>query len=161
MGSHYVVRKLRTDQISQVFPLAELLSDNLTEEQWSEYAADLLATAGDEGHCGFITVQNERGTVYGLSAYRLRHDLRHGRILEIENFAALDLRGGKSATRELLKALEELAEQRECSCISVNLLNPVMRRVMREPSDPSVDLFRVAGYQGEPMRLRKCFDGDE
>ena len=48
MGSHYAVRKLRTDQISQVFPLAELLSENLTEEQWSEYAADLLASAGDE-----------------------------------------------------------------------------------------------------------------
>lgn len=161
MSSPYVVRKLRTDQISQVFPLAELLSESLTERQWSDYAAALLASAGDEGHCGFITVQNERGTVYGLSAYRLRHDLRHGRILEIENFAALDLRGGKSATRALLNALEGLAEERECACISVNLLNPVMRRVMREPSDPSVDLFRIAGYQGEPMRLRKCFNDDE
>lgn len=157
MGDKFVVRQLKPSQISQVFPLAELLAEGLSAEQWSDYAAALIESAGDEGHCGFITVQNERGIVYGLSAYRLRRDLYQGQVLEIENFAALDLTGGKSATRALLAALEHLAEQRNCGCISVNLLNPLMRRSLRESSDPSVDLFRSAGYRGEPMRLRKCF----
>ena len=61
------------------------------------------------------------------------------------------------AARTLLGALEKLARRRNCSCISINLLNPHMRRWLREPLRPAVDLFRAAGYRGEPMRLRKCF----
>ena len=157
MSNHYIARQLTPNQIAQAFPLVEILDAGLTAEQWSNYATALTGSSGRLSDRGIITVQNDQGVIYGLSAYWLRRDLRRGNVLEIENFAALDLMGGRSAARTLLGALEKLARRRNCSCISINLLDPHMRRWLREPLHPAVELFRAAGYRGEPMRLRKCF----
>lgn len=157
MSSHYSAKHLTSNQIPRAFPLVEILDAGLTAEQWSNYATALTGASGRANDRGIITVQDDQGVIYGLSAYWLRRDLRRGLVLEIENFAALDLMGGRSAARTLLGALEKLARRRNCSCISIDLLNPHMRRWLREPLDPAVELFRAAGYRGEPMRLRKCF----
>lgn len=157
MSSHYIAKQLTPNQIAQAFPLVEILDAGLTAEQWSDYATAFTGSSGRLKDRGIITVQNDQGVIYGLSAYWLRHDLRRGNVLEIESFATLDLMGGRSAARTLLRALEKLARRRNCSCISINLLNPHMRRWLREPHHPAVELFRAAGYRGKPMRLRKCF----
>jgi len=156
MGTNYVVKDLAPKQILQALPLARLVDANLSEEQWIDYA-ETLTDQATNGHCGIMTVQSKTGTIYGLSAYRLKNDLRSGRVLEIENFAAMDLRGGRSAAAALLRALERLARKHDCSCVSINLMDPYMRLWLREPSHPGVDMFRSRGYRGEPLRLRKCF----
>ena len=75
-----------------------------------------------------VTVQGQYGCIYGLAVYRVKLDLRRGRILEIENFAVVNLVGARHAARVLLQALEKLARERDCRCMTVSLLNPGLRR---------------------------------
>jgi hypothetical protein len=32
-----------------------------------------------------------------------------------------------------------------------------MRKWLRQPRNPAMDVFRHAGFRGEQLRLRKCF----
>ena len=104
-----------------------------------------------------MTVQSGMGYIYGLSGYFIRHDLRRGRMLEIENFTVADLIGASSAAEVLLGALESLARNRDCGCVSLRLLTPRMRRSLRLTRAGRADFFEAAGYRAEPLRLGKCF----
>ncbi len=158
MSSVYVVEPLTRSQVAQAFPLVSVLDSGVRESQWVEYANAVLDKQDAGGSEGILAVQNERGHIYGLSVYMVKQNLNRGQLLEIENFAVADLLGGKPAARALLAALEKLARKRNCYCVSLGLLNPKMRRWLREPNHPAADLFRTAGFSGEPLRLRKCFD---
>jgi hypothetical protein len=157
MTDNYVVRPLGVDQIAQAYPLILIFEPELTQAQWSDYAGALIARDDAAEDHSIITVQSTQGAIYGLSVYWLRPDLRSGRILQIENFVVLDIAGNRKAAVVLLQALEELARRFECSCVSLSLLNPQMRKWLREPRNPAMDVFRAAGFRGEQLRLRKCF----
>jgi len=157
MSDPYVVRPLAPDQIPQAYPLVAIFDPKLTKEQWADYAAALVNEKGEGEHHSIITVQSTQDYIYGLSVYWLRPDLREGKILEIENFAVVDITGNRAAAKALLQALQQIALDLGCSCISLSLLNPQMRKWLREPKNPAMDLFRGAGFRGEQLRLRKCF----
>ena len=157
MSDPYVVRPLAPDQIPQAYPLVSIFDPKLTQEQWSKYAGALISEHADHERHSIITVQSSQDYIYGLSVYWLRPDLREGQILEIENFAVVDLIGNRAAARVLLEALQDVAVQLDCGCVSISLLNPQMRKWLREPKNPAMDLFRSSGFRGEPLRLRKCF----
>ncbi len=157
MSDPYVVRPLAPEQIPQAYPLVAIFDPKLTKEQWADYAAALVSGQGEGEHHSIITVQSTQDYIYGLSVYWLRPDLREGKILEIENFAVVDITGNRLAAKMLLQALQDMAFDRGCSCISISLLNPQMRKWLREPKNPAMDLFRAVGFRGEQLRLRKCF----
>jgi hypothetical protein len=157
MTNTYLVRPLGIDQIAQAYPLILIFDPQLIQEQWSDYARALITQAGEGADHSIITVQSTQKAIYGLSVYWLRPDLRRGRILEIENFAVVDIAGNRKAAVLLLQALEDLARRSNCSCVSVSLLNPTMRKWLRDPRNPAIDVFRAAGFRGEQLRLRKCF----
>ncbi len=159
MSDPYLVRPLAPEQIPQAYPLVAIFDPNLTKEQWADYAGALVSEKceGEGEHHSIITVQSTQDYIYGLSVYWLRPDLRQGKILEIENFAVVDITGNRTAAKTLLRALQDVALRLDCSCISISLLNPRMRKWLREPKNPAMDLFRAAGFRGEQMRLRKCF----
>ena len=69
----------------------------------------------------------------------------------------VDIAGNRKPAILLLRALEELAGRLGCSCISISLLNAQMRKWLRDPRNPAIDIFRAAGFRGEQLRLRKCF----
>jgi hypothetical protein len=104
-----------------------------------------------------LSVQSGQGHIYGVSAYWLKPDLRRARVMEIENFAVVDVTGTRRAARVLLDGLEALAREQDCSCIVIGLLNPMIRRRLRDEQEATVDLFKATGFQGDYMRLRKCF----
>lgn len=178
MTGAYLVRPLEQDQIPQAFPLVSMLDVALTMEQWQDYAAALIQPAGmrevrrrDAGAAGrpevpdapheghrMLSVQSEQGHIYGVSAYWLKPDLRRERVMEIENFAVVDVTGTRRAARVLLDGLEALAREWDCSCIVISLLNPMIRRRLRDEQEATVDLFKATGFQGDYMRLRKCFE---
>lgn len=155
-----------------------MLDVALTIEQWQDYAAALIQASGNpevvsegagasrgngalEGpHHGhrMLSVQSGQGHIYGVSAYWLKPDLRRDRVMEIENFAVVDVTGTRRAARTLLDGLESLARQADCSCIVVSLLNPMIRRRLRDEQEATADLFKASGFQGDYQRLRKCFD---
>jgi hypothetical protein len=177
MTGAYLVKPLDYDQIPQAFPLVSMLDVALTMEQWQDYAAALVQAAGAfdgrraDGtgteprevavgpHAGhrMLSVQSAQGHIYGVSAYWLKPDLRRERVMEIENFAVVDVTGTRRAARVLLDGLEALAREQDCSCIVVGMLNPMMRRRMRDEQEATADLFKATGFQGDFMRMRKCF----
>ena len=158
MSDPYLVSPLTAERIPAAFPLVSVLQTGVTEDAWNSYAATLIGLAGSGVGPGIVTVQGEYGCIYGLSVYRVKPDLRRGRILEIENFAVVNPVGARHAGRVLLLALEKLARERGCHCMTVGLLNPGLRRRLRAPDDPTADFFKSAGFRGEPLRLRKCFE---
>ena len=117
---------------------------------------EVLAGA-HEGH-HMLSVQSGQGHIYGVSAYWLKPDLRRERVMEIENFAVVDVTGTRRAARVLLDGLEALARERNCSCIVIGLLNPMIRRRLRDEQEATVDLFKATGFYGDYLRLRKCFE---
>ncbi len=130
----------------------------LTMEQWLAYAHALTESSDDPEGRRIGSVQSGQGHIYGVSAYWLKPDLRRGRILEIENFAVVDVTGTRRAARALLEGLEGLARDRGCNCIVVSLLNPAMRRYLRGQRETRADPFKATGFRGDHMRLRKCFE---
>jgi hypothetical protein len=177
MSGAYRVRPLAKSQIPQAFPLISMLDVELTMEQWQDYADALVqaddkrqglskgpGTRGQNGTPGgphadhqMLSVQSGQGHIYGVSAYWLKPDLRRERVMEIENFAVVDVTGTRRAARVLLDGLEALARERDCSCIVVSLLNPMVRRRLRDEQEATIDLFKATGFQGDFMRMRKCF----
>jgi hypothetical protein len=177
MTGAYRVRPLEKSQIPQAFPLVSMLDVELTMEQWQDYADALVqvdegrerhseeagARGQDGAHGGphddhqMLSVQSGQGHIYGVSAYWLKPDLRRERVMEIENFAVVDVTGTRRAARVLLDGLEALAREHDCSCIVISLLNPMVRRRLRDEQEATVDLFKATGFQGDYMRMRKCF----
>ncbi len=176
MTGAYLVRPLAHGQIPQAFPLVSMLDMALTMEQWQDYAAAMIPPPGERNgarngrrteaamagrpHEGrhMLSVQSGQGHIYGVSAYWLKPDLRRERVMEIENFAVVDVTGTRRAARVLLDGLEALAREQDCSCIVIGLLNPMIRRRLRDEQEATVDLFKATGFQGDYMRLRKCFE---
>ncbi len=157
MTGAYLVRPLVHDQIPQAFPLVSMLDVALTLEQWCHYADALVQLGGGRESHRMLSVQSGQGHIYGVSAYWLKPDLRRDRVMEIENFAVVDVTGTRRAARVLLDGLEARARQADCSCIVISLLHPLIRRRLRDEREATVDLFKATGFQGDYMRLRKCF----
>lgn len=157
MSNAYFVRPLTSDQILQSYPLVSVSEPSLTKDQWVAYASALVGAPGLADDPNIMAVQNDRGHIYGLSAYSIRPDLHRGQVMEVESFAVADLVGVRRIATSLLETLEFLALQRSCNCLSIRLLSPSMRRWFRERGDPASDMFKASGYGFEPLRLRKCF----
>ncbi len=64
----------------------------------------------------------------------------------------------RRAARVLLDGLEDFARSRDCSCMAISLLNPMMRKYPRDQRETTADLFKATGFRGDHMRLRKCFE---
>lgn len=158
MSEQYVVRTLSPERILQAFPVVSVVDGAVSKEDWAAYAAALVGSPNNGVGQGIITVQCEQGYIHGLSVYQVKRDLRRGRVLEIENFAVVELFGSTNVAKILLDGLESLAREQQCHCMLVGLLNPTMRRWLRKPDSPAVDIFKEAGFQSEPLKLRKCFD---
>lgn len=157
MSSDLHVRPLATEQIVQAYPLVSLFDPELSLEQWTAYASQLLnGTNGSRAH-SILTVQTPDSYIYGLSAYWLRPDLWRGSVLEIDNFAVIDMAHGRTIASLLLKGLENIGRESGCSCVSIKLIDPKMRRWLRTSDAPKMDLFSAAGFRGDQLRLRKCF----
>ncbi len=157
MSEAYQVKPLLVDQIPQAYPVISILDPGLSPQQWCDYASFLLTHPGGSDGRNILTVQNALAHIFGLSIHWVKPDLRQGRILEIENFAVVDIIGNRAPARILLQALEDIARERACGCVSISLLNPHMRKWLRDKKTPAMDVFRAAGFRGEQLRLRKCF----
>jgi hypothetical protein len=157
MSGRFVVKPLTLERIPQAFALVSIFDEHLSQDAWSDYAAGIVERPDNGVGRGIMTVQSEEGCIYGLSVYDFKQELLRGRVLEIENFAVVDLIGAKTAAGLLLESLESLAREQQCRCMSVRLLNPAMRKWLRRSDGSRPDIFQAAGYRGEPLRLRKCF----
>lgn len=157
MSDHFVVKPLTRERIPQAFVLVSIFDATLSLDAWCHYAAAIVESADKGPARGIMTVQSQRGYIYGLSVHELKHDLRRGRILEVENFVVVDMVDARPAAGLLLESLEKIAREQQCHCMSLRLLSPKMRRTLRQSNGTRTDILKAAGFRGEPLRLRKCF----
>jgi len=174
MNDTYVAKPLARRQIDQAFPVVQTIAPDLGVERWRAFAAAVLAAAeletGDTPParstgqgveprgvmaepCGIMTVQNARGYIHGLFSYAVEENLRHGRVLEIDNFIVLDLFDLAGAAEELLRAMDVLAGELGCMAIHTNL--PDDYSSLPEYCNWLLTCFREAGHAVETLRLCK------
>jgi hypothetical protein len=158
MSDPFVIKPLTCDLIPQAFVLVSIFDATLSQDAWHRYATTIVESADNGPARGIMTVQSQRGHIYGLSVHDLKHELRRGRILEVENFVVVDMVGAKPAAGLLLESLEEIAREQQCHCMSLKLLSPVVRRALRQSNGTHRDILKEAGFRGEPLRLRRCFE---
>ncbi len=116
------VKPLEREGARQAFPLVQSIFPELTLEEWLSFARDMEQPQPTTfGPCGIVSVQSGRGYIHGLYSYMVERNLRHGRILEVNNFVALDMADRWGATSRLLSTMDELAKQFDCSAIHVSL----------------------------------------
>lgn len=154
----FKAKPLTPDQVAQAFPLVQSAIPGLTLEDWRRYARQLEARRGAATpyEAGIVTIQSEQGYIHGLFSYVVEPDLRHSRVLSIENFVALDLVEREAAAAAVFKAMEEVAANLDCRAIHVHL--PDMRERTSGDGDWLVQLLRREGHETETIRLCKPFD---
>lgn len=156
MAGNYIARLLTSERIREAFPMIAVQDPQISIRQWVEYAARLVDGANGEKDRGILTVQDVQDRILGLSVFHIRPDLRRGRILDVENFAVANLVAARHIAGALLDALETLARERGCGCVSLSLLDPATRRWLKASDTRRSDLFKAAGFQVDAARLRKC-----
>lgn len=110
------------EEMEQAYPLIQSIAPDLSLESWLEFACDIgdMPPTGF-GPCGIVAAQSGRGYIHGLYTYMVEPDLRHGRILNVDNFVAFDLANRWNVVRKLLAAMDEQADRYGCKAIHVRL----------------------------------------
>lgn len=152
------VRPLAPERIPEAFPLVASLDQNITAQQWSDYASAFVDAPGQSDGHGIMTLQDPQQHIVGLSVYHIRPDLHRGRLLVIENFAIVSLIKAQQAALTLLAAMEDLARDLGCSCLAISLLDRRIRRSPNHPRSQAGRFFAGAGFRLDLARLGKCFD---
>ena len=167
MHDTYVAKPLIRRQIDQAFPVVQTIAPDLDVERWRDFAAAILSVhelefedkstgrkeAAEPRPRGIMTVQNERGYIHGLFSYTVEEHLRHGRVLDVENFIVLDLFDMAGAADELLNAMDRLAEDLGCTAIHTNL--PDDYSSLPDYCNWLLTCFRESGHEVETLRLCK------
>ncbi len=161
MFIYYNVRPLSQERIPEAFPVVAFLDEQVTPQQWSDYASAVVASTGQGGGHGIMTLQDPQSHIIGLCVYHIRPDLQRGRVLVIENFAVVTLIGARQAASTLLAAMEALARDRNCACLAISLLDRKGRRSPNHRRNQTGQIFKGAGFRLDVARLSKCFDPAE
>lgn len=132
---------LITDMIDQAYPLVRELKENITLEEWRDYAKAYLGPATiDKGHRGIIGAEY-RDCIRGLLCYDVLTDLVGQKTLSVRDVIVLGLPAGQPVARSLLQHLFAIAGAHQCSAIRIDLSDS-MKWLAREWSDPEGELFR-------------------
>ena len=121
----------------------------ISRDEWTEYARNLI-TSGLQS-VGIIAVFNEQRFIYGLACYRAELDLRHHRVLNVDQFITVSIVDCPSVRRALTEATEEVARNLDCSAIHIML--PSDDRTPR--ASPSVDDLVRSGFARESVEYVK------
>jgi hypothetical protein len=125
---------LAPEQTAVVFPLVHAAIPEITLDAWRGFLR-----AQGEG-AGALGLRNEAGYICGLLLFRAEHDLRHGRLLAINLFIALDLVNEEEAASALLHAAE--AKARELGCAATHIRVDAAQKSLAQR-------FSAAGYRNE------------
>lgn len=150
MPDSFVPRPLTAAQIDQAFPVIQTAMPDLNMDKWRSFASQKMVPGVN--HSGIMTVQS-RGYIHGLFSYTVKTDLRHERILAVDNFLVVDLFNPSGAAKALMRAIEHLAGDQECSSVQASL--PANQPSSTDYRCWLLDQMREQGYQIETMLLGK------
>lgn len=116
---------LREEDIGIVFPLIQAIGTDIDLSRWDNFARHFIDKP-TSGARGIIGLRSAAGYVSGLFIYRVEHDLRHGTVLAIDLFTALDLFNEERAVRALMQGTDAKARELNCKAtrVRVNTAQP-------------------------------------
>ncbi len=130
---------LTPDQIAVVFPLVHAAVPEINLDTWRGFVRS-LGEGTTSSPSGVLGVRNEAGYICGLLIFRAEQDLRHGKVLAINLFIALDLVNEEEAASALLQAAEAKAGELKCAATHVRIDSAQKSLPHR---------FTAAGYRNE------------
>jgi GNAT superfamily N-acetyltransferase len=139
MARSFTTFAVAGEDVAVVFPLVHAAVPEIDLGRWRHFARHLLEESAATLR-GAIGLRNAAGYVCGLLTYRAERDLRHGLVLTVDLFTALDLVNGDQATRALLQAAE--AKARELGCAATHI-----RLGIGQKSE--LERFAAAGHHAE------------
>ncbi|PWC33648.1 hypothetical protein TSO352_24885 [Azospirillum sp. TSO35-2] len=154
MDDSFIAKPLGRRQIDQAYPLVRAIAPGLTVEQWRAFAAAVLDDGGaPAARAGIMTIQNAQGYLHGLFSYAIEPDLRHGRVMNVDNFVVLDLFDTVGVAGALLRAMDGLA--RRLGCAAIHTILPERHLAATSPNNPIPDCFQTEGHRRETIRFCK------
>jgi len=143
-----LVEPITVADVRPLFPVMRLAEPDLNLGTWLVYCRRM--TRAKAGARAGIMVARRRGHSLPCGAihYRLDRNLRHGRLLTVEHFVALDLLYPHAVLAALFKALDGVAA--ECGCTAI-------RSILHDSGVDTLDKLRIAGHRRDGMTLtKKC-----
>jgi hypothetical protein len=122
MPSDYTVTPLVADQIAQAYTLIQAAESSVSLEQWRDFADSVTCPAKEAAlNRGIMTLRNGEGYIFGLFTYFIRPDLRHRRVLVVDNFLAMTLLDRRGLAETLLASMARIGEQHGCHAINMDI----------------------------------------
>jgi hypothetical protein len=135
----FTTASLTSAEIAPAFPLVHATFPELDFAAWRSFATRLLRET-EAARAGVVGLRNEAGYLCGLLIYRTDPHLRHGKVLSIDLFTALDVTGEAAAGSALLTAAE--AKAAELGCSATHIIIDGAQRSLAES-------FAKAGHRSE------------
>lgn len=166
-GSHGLrVRSLDRASLDRAFSLIEMAFPGIEAARWRTFARYHLAGAARGKSAarkqitsdrGILVVENDRGYLFALSAYRALPSLSDGKILLVDHVVIPKIIDQTQVLSLLTRSWENIA--RRNSCMAVRTLLPARRRAAKIPgANARKDLLAAAvkfGYRPEAHALIK------
>ncbi len=117
MKSDYSVKHLTADRLVQAYPLARDILGCLSIDDWTAFAEPLTKPEdGTHPEQGVIIVERN-DYIRGLFSYLVRQGLNGNRVLDVQNFAVLEMAGRDGIAEELIKGAERIALTHRCETL--------------------------------------------
>ena len=117
MKSEYTIKHLAANRIVQAYPLARDILGCDALEDWTAFAAPLTKPATDDHPEQSIIVIERNDYIRGMFSYLVRQGLNGNRVLDVQNFAVLEMTGGGKLTEELIMGAERIARNLRCESL--------------------------------------------
>src|SRR5579859_2628896 len=120
MARFFTSFALSPDQVALAFPLVQAAVPVIDLRAWQNFIQATVDASG-QATVGALGLRHEGGYVCGLVVYRKQQDLRHGTVLVVDLFVALDLVSDVPAAKALLHAAEAKAHDLGCAAVQIRL----------------------------------------
>lgn len=146
MPDRFTVTPLDRRRIDQVYPLIQAGKSGISREEWRDYAARMIAATDG----GIRVAQVDHGYIHGLYAFQAMPSPKHGTVLQVDMFLAMDLFEPEVAIDMLLADMDREALDRGCGAVHLHLPQA------DGPAAPSRALARAISHGHHREDLRLC-----
>jgi hypothetical protein len=127
-------RELDADSLAKAYPILEAVLGRDAMVEWIRFMSRRAGSGNGEGSGrGILAVEDHKGYILGLFAYRVVEDAIHGRSLDCENFAVPDLVRSSLTFKSLIDAAERMARLYGCRHLGVSITTTEPRGTLAEP----------------------------
>lgn len=151
MPRNYKIKSLSPENAALAYPLIQAVLPAVSLEAWLAYTAKINQSTAEA--TGIIIVESSRGYIHGLFHYNEATTLGHGKVLNVDNFIALDTGDRAAAIKMLIGVMEDLAREFGCDAIHTNL--PDAWICAKSGTATVLDHLRDAGHERNIVKLSK------